>query len=114
MKPFNIFMEPSDELAQIRVNKTGTLKLEYPMHYHSFMELLYCHDGCLNLHLDQKNHLLTADRFALISPMAVHAFSCPESCTCTFIHIPEKIYLQVEHIFSLSSQHTGCILDGTQ
>jgi len=113
MKLFDIFLESPIDPAQIYANQTDSIKLEYPIHYHPSMELLYCHDGSLMLHLDQNTHTMVKDSFALISPMAVHGFSCPETCSCTFIHVPEKVFLQVEHIFSLSAQHTGYIFEGS-
>jgi len=113
MKLFDIFLESPADPTQLHANRTGSIKLEYPIHYHPSMELVYCHGGSLTLHLDQNTHTMTKGSFALVSPMAVHGFSCPDTCSCTFIHVPERIFLQVESIFSLSAQHTGCIFDGT-
>ena len=112
MKPFDIFLEASDDSAQIHTSQSDSVKLEYPMHYHPTLELLYCHGGALILHLDKTTHVMNKDSFAIISPLAVHGFSCPETCSCFFIHIPETVFLQVEHIFSLTSQHTCYIFDG--
>lgn len=116
MKSFDIFLEiPEDSSStQIHVHHNESVKLEYPIHYHPTMELLYCYGGSLTVHLDQSSYIMEKDSFALISPMAVHGFSCPQTCSCAFIHIPETVFLQIEHIFSLSALHTGYIFQGQQ
>lgn len=114
MKPFDIFLESAHDSARIYANHTESVKLEYPIHYHPSLELLYCTDGELTLHLDCNSYTLSKDSFAIISPMAVHGFSCMETCSCSFLHIPETVFLQVDRIFSLSTQHTGYIFDGKE
>lgn len=113
MKSFDIFLEFAESLQQLNVSQRTDTQLCYPMHYHPQMELLYCQDGDFDLHLDKFTYKMEKGSLAIIFPVAVHSFSCADKCSCTFIHVPESIYLQIDNIFTLSSQHTGYLFDCT-
>ena len=106
MRSFDIFLEALDP-KELHVRRFVDCRINYAMHYHPQFELMYCSDGEMKLHLDQYTYTVTAGTFAVIAPLAVHSFSCENSCSCTYIHIPESVYLQVGGAASLRAPYTG-------
>lgn len=108
MKSYDIFLEAINS-KDLHVNRFADRRLNYAMHYHPQFELMYCSDGELKLHLDKYTHVIKAGFFAVIAPLAVHSFSCDSKCSCTYIHIPETIYLQISGTDTISAPYTGFI-----
>ena len=52
MKATDIFLETIDG-TDFHVRSFSDHPLNYPMHYHPHLELLYCSRGALQLHLDK-------------------------------------------------------------
>lgn len=109
MKSTNIFLETIYN-TNFHMRSFSNQQLCYPMHYHPHLELWYCHKGEFQLHLDKYTYTLREGSFAIISPMAVHCFSCKVSCSCTYIHIPESLYLQMDTAQPFRAQQVGYVL----
>ncbi|MBQ3530110.1 MAG: helix-turn-helix domain-containing protein [Oscillospiraceae bacterium] len=108
MKSFDIFLEALDPKG-MHVGRFIDRRINYAMHYHPQFELMYCNDGEMKIHLDKYTYPLTAGTFAVIAPLAVHSVSCEDKCSCTYIHIPDAVYLQVSGAAALSAPYTGFI-----
>lgn len=109
MKSTDIFLETIDS-TNFHMRSFSDQQLNFPMHYHPHLELWYCHKGEFQLHLDKYTYTLREGSFAIISPMAVHCFSCKVSCSCTYLHIPEVLYLQMDAAQPFHAQQIGYVL----
>lgn len=108
MKATDIFLETIGG-SDFHTRSFSDFPLNYPMHYHSNLELLYCSKGEFRLHVDKYTYTLREGSFAVVSPMAVHCVSCRDSCSCTCLHISESLYLQMDAAQSFRSQQVGYI-----
>lgn len=108
MKATDIFLETLDG-ADFHMRSFSDWPLNYPMHYHPHLELLYCRKGEFQLHLDKYTYTLREGCFAVISPTAVHCVSCKVGCSCTCLHIPESLYLQMDAAQPFRAQQTGYV-----
>jgi len=108
MKDTDIFLEAIDG-NNFHTRSFSDYPLNYPMHYHPHLELLYCRKGEFRLHLDKFTYPLREGSFAVVSPMAVHCVSCPVSCSCTCLHIPESLYLRMDAAQPFRTQQVGYV-----
>lgn len=114
MKTSNFFLELTGCLEELRISRTGERRLNYPVHFHPVLELVYCHSGQVAMYLGRETYHLQKGSLAVISPMVPHGFSCQGQCDCGFIHIPEKTFLQLESGNRLIGDPGGYVLDGKQ
>lgn len=113
MKDFDIFLEHAHNPGLHISTSSAHCCLNFPMHYHPKMELVYCHSGSFQLYLDKNTYQVQPGMLAIISPLAVHGFSSSEVSRQTVLHIPEELRLQTETVSAFSPRYTGYLFDGT-
>ena len=73
MKKDDMILENSKDVFEIAAHPCG--KLNYPAHFHSALELIYCRDGGVTLYLDRYARPLRKGMLALVPQMTAHGFA---------------------------------------
>ncbi len=114
MRASNFFLEFANDLDELQCSHPGNQRLNYPVHFHPMVEVVYCHSGALDIYLGQQTHPLRRGSLTVITPMTPHGFYCESQCDCAIVYVPEKVFLQLSPASRLSDIPGGYVLDAGQ
>ena len=108
----NVFLEDSKDVFEIAAHPCG--KLNYPAHFHSALELIYCRDGGVTLYLDRYARPLRKGMLALVPQMTAHGFAGEEDVDCRFVFIPESALLRIKEAPIFTAHPEGYVCSAAE
>ena len=64
--------------SKLPINKDGTANFDFPLHFHTSYEILYVHDGEIEVVVDKSKYIATKGNMVFIPPDKAHSYHTPE------------------------------------